>query len=711
MEQSQTRFNKNKHLSDENLKLFDFAWQRIDDLKNVRKESHYGTRLEPLWSDADKDYVPHKLRATGKRVIAEDEEKGWRGAMVELGKTDDWQSDVAYANPYLKINAALSVLIDRNPAAVFSPGSKKYEETSLLMKQLYQRSWETAKSKQQLKLFVYNLAKYGWACARTYPLKLNRKVKVLTHYDEDEPKNNKYETKEVTEFNDIFRENLDPWNTWIDDMAEPNNEYSLRDWAGRKVYSMDAAKEEFGQYPLWKYVVKGGITEEHEGKAPKKKFSDRELVEVYFYENRLKDVLMVIANGVPIIIEPLPISDSEGVKKLSLWHTYWSLRHAKSPYGIGIYEAIRNDSSLLDRIRNMTIDQVTLSIYKMFFYQGTQSLTESGDIKIAPGKGKQVIDPKNINWLDVPGPGKDAYQLIDMFKKDMDDISGVTEPLMGQITGKTAFEIAQAKEAALKRMKMPLENITEALESEAYVTIYAMQLLYSIPEVERIADPNKIDAYLKEIESNRELYRWEGEGEDQAFEALKFREVPINLGEDEQGNLTETEDTKFFKLKPELLKWEGVINVKGESVLTPSKQINKALELEMYNMLLPLLSGIQQERMMLMQTGQPPTLNELTHGKAVQNLVKLYDKDPKEILPDSWFAEPEEKEEPLFVGAEGGMPGGMPPGGPEMPPGAPLPPEMGQEAQKMTGEVTAPQQPQGIVGKMVGKLSAPFRKI
>ena len=704
---TQTLFNKNKHLSKENVELFDFVTGRIDDLKSVRQENHYGSKMENIWADADKDYIPHRLRTTGKRVTVEDEEKGWRGTLVNLNKTDDWQSDVSYANPYLKINVALATLIDRNPAGVFSPGSKIYEATTTLMKQLYQRSWETAKSKQQLKLFVFNLAKYGWACARTYPLKLTRKIKVLTHYDEDNPENNTYETKEVTEFNDVFRENLDVWNTWIDDMAEPDNQFSIRDWSHRKVYSMDAAKEEFGQYPLWKYVVKGGITDEHQQSAPKKEFRDKELVEVYFYENRLKDLFMVIANGVPVVMEPLPVSDSQGVKKLTLWQTYWSLRHAKSPYGIGLYEATRHDSALLDRIRNMTIDQVTLAIYKMFFYQGTQALTESGEIKIAPGRGKQVIDPKSITWLEVPGPGKDAYELINMFKKDMDDVSGITEPLMGQITGKTAFEIAQAKEAALRRMKLPLENITDALEHEAYITIYLIQMLYSIPEVTKISDPNLIENYLQEIESNRELFRYDEKGE---FEALQYREFPMNLGEDEQGNLVETEETKFFKIKPNLLKWEGIINVKGESVLTPSKQINKALDLEMYNILIPLMGNMQQERMALTQmSGQSPPMDDLTHGKVAQALVKLYDKDPTEIFPDPWLkggdsTKPLVPEEPLFVGPGQQLATPSREGAPPLPPGGE------QGAERMT-EQTTPRQDTGFVGKIINNLTKPFRKV
>ena len=468
-------FNESQ-LSEQERKDFAFVTSRIVELQESR-ENHYGVNLDTLWAEADRDYVPHRLKSKGKRVVATDEDKGWRGSMVTLGG-NDWQSDVSKPNPYVKIQTALSILVDQNPSGVFTPTVKKYESTTELIKQLYQRSWEYAKSKIQLKLFVFNLAKYGWAVGRTYPLRIVRKVKVLKEYEPENPSENKYEEKEIVEYNDIFRENLDPRNSWIDDMAKPGNIYSLRDWCWRKRYPLDTFKEEFGKYKFADLVKAGGNTEETvKGKEKTRESKDQTLVEVLFYENRLKDLFMVIANGVPVVIEPLPIADAKGLKKLSCWQTPWTLRHAESPYGIGIYEAMRYDQALQDRIRNMTIDQLTLSIYKMFFFQGTQALTETGDIVISPGVGKQVLDPKNVNWLQVPGPGAEAWQGIEMFKKDLDEASGITDPLTGEVTGKTAFELAQAKEAALKRLKTPLDNILDALNTEGYISGSLIQLL------------------------------------------------------------------------------------------------------------------------------------------------------------------------------------------------------------------------------------------
>ncbi len=649
-------FNSVKHLSKEDKENFDYFQTRKEELQTFRSQDHYGINIEDLWADADRDYAPHRLGTIGKKVMVQDETKGWASTITKLGSSN-WQSDISQPNPFIKITTAASILVDRNPTGVFSAGAKKYQSTSELQKQLYSRSWEIAKSRQQLKLFVFNLAKYGFACGRTYPLKI---------------KNNG-----IVEYDDVFRENLDPWNVWIDDMTLPNNSFSIRDWMWRKVYALDALKLEFGDSPNWKYVQAGGNTDEKAtgNNSDSVKHTEKSLVEVFFYENKVKDLFIIEANGVPIMQEPLPIKDINGSKKLTLWHTYWLLRHAQCIYGIGIYEAIRYDQSMLDRFRNMTIDQLTLSIYKMFFYQGTSTLNETGDITISPGVGKQALNPKDINWMEVPGPGAEAWKGIEMMQNDVDTVSGITDPLMGEITGKTAFEISQAKEAALKRLKTPLDNICDALETEAYITVCVNQLIYSEPEVYNIADPDLIEKYLKDVQSDPELF---GRDEQGNFQAKVYPEVPLNLQEDEKKNLVNTKETKFFRIKPGSLRWDGVISIKAESILTPSKQLDKTLELEMYNMLIPLLI-------------QPPEI----YSKIGKAICKLYEKDPEDILPDSWLSDGAQDQELIVP-----MPQQMDEEGNPIP---------GQGAPTMTSNPTMPTNPTSTGSQLIQKMVSPMK--
>lgn len=700
-------FNIQTDLDEPQRKDFEHAKKRIFEMQKFRESDHFGVKLDSLWADADNAYIPHRLKKAKKRVVAEDETKGWRGNLVTLGDSD-WQSDISMANPFVKIQVALSILVDQNPTGVFTATAKKYKATTELMKQLYQRSWEYARSKGQLKLFVHNLAKYGWAVGRTYPLRIERKVKKLVEFNQADPDKSVYEEELIVEFNDVMRENLDPRNVWIDDMTVPNAQFSMRDWCWRKVYTLDSFKEEFGKYNRAEFVTPGGNVDEtvNQKKVVSSEKAATDRVEVLFYESRLKDLFVVMANGVPVVVSPLPVSDNKGNKKLSCWQTYWNVRHATSPYGIGIYEAIRFDQAFLDRVRNMTVDQITMSIYKMFFYQSTSTLSDTGDIKIAPGIGKQVINPKDINWLEVPGPGADAYKGLEMFKSDIDEVSGITEPLLGEVTGKTAFEIAQAKEAAIKRLKTPLDNILEALNDEGYITISLIQLLYSLPETRVITDPELIDDYLKEIQSDQDLYeRTVDVGPDgqpvETFTAKLFPEFPLNLDKDEKGNLTETEDAQFFRIKPSGLKWEGLINIKSQSVLSPSKQIDKALTLELYNVLMPLISTLDQERMMAMQSGQPTDVDNLPHGKSAQDLIRTYDKDPRDILPPEWFVAVDEQEQDLFVPQGQAM--GQPPMG-----GAPQPaPQPG--AVPNSAVTAGPPQPKGMVANLMSKITQPFK--
>ena len=705
-------------LSEKQRKDYLFFKTRWPELIDARK-SHFGANLDSLWADADKDYIPHRLRNKGTKVIATDEDKGWRGSVITLGSSE-WQSDMSQSNPFVKIQVALSTLVDQNPKAILAPTSKRFEASTALMTQLYDRSWRVARSIYQLKLFVFNLAKYGWAVGRTYPLRIERDTQVMTEYNQENPEQSTYEDKKAVEYNDIFREDLDVRNVWIDDMAKPNNDKSVRDWQWRKVYSYDDAKTEFGKYKRFEQVNPGGggiVTDvlDPKGKNDKLAQGQKGLVEVKFYENRARDVFIVEIAGIPVIIEPLPVSNNKGVKKLTLWQTYWMLRHSESPYGIGIYEAIRYDQAMIDRLSNMTIDQVTLAIYKMFFYQGTQNLQETGDIKITPGVGKQVIDPKSITWLDVPGPGRDSWDAIAYMKGRIDESSGVTDPLLGVVTGKTAFELAQAKESALNRLKGPFDNILEALEIEGDITLCLIQLLYSTPEVYEISDPRLIEDYMNEIGGDTDLYEEgapqlgaDGELMGRSIKAKVYPEFPLNLDQDEQGNLIETEDTRFFRPKPQMLDYDAIISIKAQSILTPSKQINKALDLEFYQQFVPLMTMLAQERMMAMQAKELSDLDSLPHGKTAKELAKLYDKDPRDLFPDAWFIKQEDQQEapiedqPLFTGPENVA-------GQQT--SALVPPEEGLGGDQVPTDTGAPVTSQNLASVISGKVTSPVTSV
>ena len=140
----------------------------------------------------------------------------------------------------------------------------------------------------------------------------------------------------------------------------------------------------------------------------------------------------------------------------------------------------------------------------------------------------------------------------------------------------------------------------------------------------------------------------------------------------------ETESTRFFRVKPGLLQWEGIINIESQSILSTSRQVEKALNLEMYNILIPLLSN-----------------DPLLYAKVAKDIVKMYDKDPRDILPDLWLQEPKEMQaqiqeaQPLIIPQEQA--------------------NVAQGAQTIVPRTQGAASPQSLIGQITSRLTKPFR--
>ena len=128
---------KNVDLTKEEKEYIDFFEARRGELQEARTDV-FGTNLEEIWRDADQAYVPEKMATGGKKVYYTDDEKGWRGPSTVIPGSDSWRFNAKYPNPYIKIQTALAILVDRNPSGVFLPSSKKFEKTTKLMKQLHE---------------------------------------------------------------------------------------------------------------------------------------------------------------------------------------------------------------------------------------------------------------------------------------------------------------------------------------------------------------------------------------------------------------------------------------------------------------------------------------------------------------------------------------------------------------------------------------------
>jgi hypothetical protein len=601
---------------------YDAATERLEFLKEHRRNSG----IEEIWKAADKAYIPHKITTKkGKSVLVSDDELGWRSTPVNLNVEDNWQEESVPPNAYIKIQTALGIIVDRNPKAVFEPGAKQFEKNTTLMKNLYERSWDIAMSKDSaLKPFVFNCAKYGTGYGRTFPLEITRDVRDLQIYNAEDPKKNKYSEKSHTYFDDVFRESLSPWQVWLDDATIVGNPFSTNDVIFYKDYDWLKLKNQFGHLKNFKFIKPElkVLTEDNEMKSydagndtgKSAKYQER----VWFWENLEMDLFFVwTESGIVLVNEPMPQSPKN--KRLSIWYAPWTMRDDKTHQGIGIYEAMRNDHQLYTKYRNMTADQMVASIYREFFYSGTDTLEGDGQMKMRPGKGRQVSDAKNIKWNEVPSPGIEAWDAQDRQMARIDDVTGISKSLQGEITGSTAFEISQARESALKRMKTPLENITHALEIDGYISCGIIEDLYSVPKIKLLSR----DIYIQPFELD--MYETEDGGRLQEGEhyTKHYREVPLNLERDEAGGVKKTEAKNFFVLKEEDFPWEGVIKIKGQSIIADSELLERTTTVEMANLVVPLFQ-------------MPREISE----KPAREIIKSYNKDPEDWVPEMWMTPP-----------------------------------------------------------------------
>ncbi len=615
------------------------AHDAFEERKDFLQEHRKQKGIEEIWKAADRAYIPHKIDSRrGKKVLVSDDELGWRSTPIDLGSEDQWQEESVSPNPYIKIQTALGIIVDRNPTAVLTAGAKKYENNTTLVKSLYERSWDIAQSKKaMLKPFVFNCAKYGKGVGRTYPLNITRKVRNLKKYVPENPSKNEYEELDHTYYDDIFRESLSPWQVWFDDAAILGNPYSCNDVIYYKDYTWLKFQEQFGHLKNFYYVnpEMKVLTDDNQIKTAEQGNEDSKnsklMIRVWFWENLEMDLLYIETDeGICLVNEPMPQEPKN--KRLSVYSSPWTMRDDKDPDGIGVYEAMRNDHQLYNKIRNMTMDQLVLSIYREFFYSGTETLEGDGQMRTRPGRGRQVSDPKNVKWNEIPGPGNEAWDAQDRQLMRIDDVTGINKSLQGEITGSTAFEISQARESALKRMKIPLEHITDALEQDAYISLGIIEDLYSVPKIkllvqDKYIEPFEIDQY--ETEDGEELM----EGRDYTTE---YREVPLNLERDEEGVINPTESVQFFQLKPEEIPWEGVVKIKGQSIIADSELLERTTVVELSNLIVPMFS-------------MPREIAE----KPAREVIKAYNRDPEDWFPDMWLIPPDEMAAMQQQGAEG----------------------------------------------------------
>jgi hypothetical protein len=624
-----------------------FVKDRIEDMVAFRGECG----CEQIWRNADSAIKIKPLRS--KFAL------NYGNNKVNL-KSSDWQSDNSDITPFTKLHIALSVLAEQNPRATFKNYQRGTQVLSHFHSKLYDYSLHKEMFKFKLQRFIYNQGKYGIAFSCTKARNDYRTVRDLVSMEDGKEQ---YEETKTEDYKGVWFKPLSNWQVYWDDGAEVYDPWSMKDWCYYEWYTKKQIKEMYQKFDI--NQLSEETANDEDGKEQKRK----NLYKIYYYENYKEDLEVIYHNGKVLDAFPLPTDQH----KLSLNYAPWNLRDSSSIDGVGLVEILQQDKNLFDKVNNMSVDQLVLSIYKSFFYDGTNE--EDGVLVLQPGRGQQVLDPSKVKFLEMPGNNAEVYNKMGELKETM-DANTFSKTLGGEtLAGKTAYEIESIKNASVRRLANPLDGLMFALTTDAYTRMDILHSMATPSDIQEITDPAEAEAVLAVYRDNPETYKID-EGNGIVYRYI-YDEVPLPLTRQED-EYVPSDDINFFPLTPEGVRFNGDIEIDVKSILLPSPELEKKQIVEMANLVVPMFQI-------------PREIAE----KPARQILKAHNQDEKDWFPESWMQPIEEM--PPQIDPETGQP--MQPEQTQQPgPPQELPQSPTLVSPEKVGENT------GIVGKLANIL-------
>lgn len=566
--------------SKEDSDLVSKVMDRIANLKQHRsslKANPYDTSpearsIEDTWDFCDYVALPHKFYNTEMQA---------------------WMADNSHPIILSKIDTAVSVLAAKNPEVELVARSDKFETKTTILEALYNLTWDKGQGRQQLIKFINCCAKYGTAVGREFHLYRKREVEKIVSYDPDTGKH-ETEVQEIVDNDEPYFETLPIRDVFFDNRAKPYDENSIRDWAWTQVYDYSTFILDF---PLNKFPNANKIVPS-DGNQSADYTKDRgdvsndipgDKVRLWFYES-LEDNEFIITDGIVLLHKGILLNN-----KLSCVIAMWKMRSEQTIYGIGLPEILENSDEMLNRITNMVQNQIMLSIGGAGYYGGIGNVTES-DMMLEP-KLKKLRDSDKIVFPKIPAPDPMVLNLISYIEDRADEYSGVTKSLGGEQVGKTLGEAVLNREAGLRRLQTPLQNIEFALERHGRLRIDLIQLIYSRPvktkvivnEFGGIINPELYAEYLKDLQelgpNDMKYIQKYPTLEDGSLARNQFKKERLGVAEDEKGEYENAKEDKLLEILPSEIEGDFDVRVRAFSTIPVSQSLEQSKAAETFQMI------------------------------------------------------------------------------------------------------------------------------
>lgn len=460
----------------------------VEERKKEMKRSQYREKFDALAAEVAINLVNTNV-SYGQKLY---EKSGW-GSMVfynrmangaydinvypqKLTDRDQNRSGVPVSQEpiaFSKIMIATSVLAGKLPDAQVYADDKVYARA---MYELWKRGWALngANGENTMMLVYQNLFTYGWAAWRVYP----RRVQV------------KRNGVDKILFDDIYREPLDPTRTWVG-IGFNHGDY----WSQMEVYyEKDMPKTEFYEkYPqalkAKKLLEYCSVSEESKEENGEKAQTS---VTIGYYENVLLNRYIVKCGKLVIYDGEMPNDESHGSTVI----VRCFVKNPNDPYGVGLYEMMRGNTSLFTYINSLNAQQVEAEIFPLLF--GPQVQNGTATYK----RGPNIVNPKTpgstIDIVRTTGNVAQGISFADKQKEAIEQNTGVNNIVAGQNAENTLGSTVILKEAAYNRLTPPKNSVMNGLQMDAHIAASWMIQTYPVDKIFMIDSDEDLAEFAKQ---------------------------------------------------------------------------------------------------------------------------------------------------------------------------------------------------------------------
>ena len=531
----------------------------------------------------------------------------------------NWQANIVPPFTTSVIESELSELIDQFLRPKASPRGAEDKSKALVMNKIVDYTLDVGDGDIEYYKAIKDALIHGVGIVQEYYWRDARQVRSLVEYD-PVAGIEKYEEKEVTDFDDVYMEAIKLQDFYIDENARSINRgpYKANDCIRRYVMSLEKFQDIY-KGPIWdpkdraKYVVAGGDTNYYEFFQPPMGLP-KDNVEVLWYWSRTPDMLVIVANDVVIRVGPNPYNH----KQLPFAQAVDVIRPHQF-YHKGEPELLESIQEELSTIRRQRLDRVHLDIDKMFIVSNRDVLIDQ-DLIAAPHKPIFVDDPTSIRPLEYSQTPQSAYLEEDRLKEDGERVTGMSVNSQAIASAGSATEAAILKETTSKRLKMKIWILARTLYTEqTRLRIANITQYYQTPKLQSILGQG--EAELARAIQSASITSIGDQKYIQLPRTIKTKNVEL-VREGELVSSKEKRGTNFFDVAPEdVIPSRGGfdLEISAEPIFPVSKPLLQQKTNELFQH--PIIA-------LAIQTGA------MDLKKAANKLIEVNDFEPDDFEPE-----------------------------------------------------------------------------